>query len=1026
MTEEMKKLLALLRPVVSVPVISITEIQNKKIKENKINNVVENTAKEKIMTEEQKKKIEEIYNSYNFDFRFLLIKKDEFIKITISLAKVFNRDITEEEAEKIISINKVISGSVNPIKNDIATFWAIVNYFDKGFDKKQEQKKKEATKIKEIINLAEEKYKKDLEELLRNFHDEYVPWALLFHYGDADTIYYWYNPIEMLFGYFVPLSFTLSQMEGKENEFFEFLGNSKDKAAEIIIDITVSLSEIFNKNMTKEEVEKLLFIKNDIEKEDMGAGIPAGLGKFCIFTEEFRKIIEEYYEKDKYGIERVILAIADYFDGKENNNNENEEKNKNFNKENKINNVVENTAKEKIMIAKDYNQYKKEVLDLYNDYVETFESFGKEVNKSVSKKAEKIKKEVFNLMVLGEAKSGKSTFINAYLGEEILPMDVRQCTSAIIKIHHGNEFRLFAKTAAGGQTSIDKSDEIIKFLKIHASIDDKYRNIPVPTINNDLLIKYGKQGKEITDEVIKDFSNAVANDNIYNIDIKEYNEAIRNYIKEKASKWGKIITDIDITYKLSEDMEYITIIDSPGIGASGNFGEIAKKYIEEANAIIFVKYLKGQAVDSKQFESLIGIVSEIQKEFLFLVFNGKSDLSGIDFNSIKEEAINFYKNKKFEEEKIIFVDSKIQLFLNKCLKLKTSEKITKFFEKLEEENNNFESAENCWLKSKGNYKTFIENMEEKSNFQRVKIAIDRFAQGARCEQLIGFLENIKKEYEGYEERNLGPLNLAKNNIKDPKKLEKEINEKKKEIDNFFRAINKEIEKINEKYLDNIRGEAIIIKLINDIKNEYKKKLEKYKNLPKSQITNETFNEVNKIGNDTIDKIEKFQKDIRDMVIEDCNNELQKHKDSMPDISIEAYIPNFTDTDFDEMKESAKRGSYERAKLLWVIPLWWENYNKETHLKKLADDVEEALDKEVIEINSNSIAYVDECKDKYIKKLEENRKKLELEYDRFIEDKDDNDKQIVKIESLEKNLFIAEEKKKEIEELKGELENHVRK
>ena len=114
------------------------------------------------MTEEMKKKIEEIYNLYNFDFRFLLIKKDEFIKITISLAKVFNRDITEEEAEKIISINKVISGSVNPIKNNIATFWAIVNYFDKGFDKKQEQKKKEATKIEKIINLAEEKYKKDL------------------------------------------------------------------------------------------------------------------------------------------------------------------------------------------------------------------------------------------------------------------------------------------------------------------------------------------------------------------------------------------------------------------------------------------------------------------------------------------------------------------------------------------------------------------------------------------------------------------------------------------------------------------------------------------------------------------------------------------------------------------------------------------------------------------------------------------------------------------------------------------------
>lgn len=237
-----------------------------------------------------------------------------------------------------------------------------------------------------------------MEELLDNFHEGYVPWALLFHYGDADTIYYWYNPIEMLFGYFVPLSFTLSQMEGKENEFFEFLGNSKDKAAEIIIDITVSLSEIFNKNMTKEEAEKLLFIKNDIEKEDMGAGIPAGLGKFCVFTEEFRKIIEEYYEKDKYGIERVILAIADYFDGKENynNKNNNEEENKNFNKENKINNVVENTAKEKIMTEEQkkkceeiINSYKTKLGDidiglLMNPFISIFQSIHQYAVKSIT------------------------------------------------------------------------------------------------------------------------------------------------------------------------------------------------------------------------------------------------------------------------------------------------------------------------------------------------------------------------------------------------------------------------------------------------------------------------------------------------------------------------------------------------------------------------------------------------------------------------------------------------------------------
>ena len=61
------------------------------------------------MTEEQKKKCEEIYLHFSIisiapmPFSY----KDALIKSVISLAKVFNRDITEEEAEKIIdNINK--------------------------------------------------------------------------------------------------------------------------------------------------------------------------------------------------------------------------------------------------------------------------------------------------------------------------------------------------------------------------------------------------------------------------------------------------------------------------------------------------------------------------------------------------------------------------------------------------------------------------------------------------------------------------------------------------------------------------------------------------------------------------------------------------------------------------------------------------------------------------------------------------------------------------------------------------------
>lgn len=52
----------------------------------------------------------------------------------------------------------------------------------------------------------------------------------------------------------------------------------------------------------------------------------------------------------------------------------------------------------------------------------------------IRNKAEKVRADRFSLMIAGESKSGKSTFINAYLGVELLPMDVKQCTSAIIEI----------------------------------------------------------------------------------------------------------------------------------------------------------------------------------------------------------------------------------------------------------------------------------------------------------------------------------------------------------------------------------------------------------------------------------------------------------------------------------------------------------------------------------------------------------------------------------------------------------------
>ena len=114
------------------------------------------------------------------------------------------------------------------------------------------------------------------------------------------------------------------------------------------------------------------------------------------------------------------------------------------------------------MITKNYKENKNDVLQIYKDFVDFNSQFNYSIDQSIENQATKIENEIFNLMVIGEAKSGKSTFINAYLGKEVLPMDVRQCTSSIIEIKRGVDFSLVAETAGGGV--IKKNTEFLKFI----------------------------------------------------------------------------------------------------------------------------------------------------------------------------------------------------------------------------------------------------------------------------------------------------------------------------------------------------------------------------------------------------------------------------------------------------------------------------------------------------------------------------------------------------------------------------------
>jgi len=674
-----------------------------------------------------------------------------------------------------------------------------------------------------------------------------------------------------------------------------------------------------------------------------------------------------------------------------------------------------------------YEEKKKKVLDLNekfqeiiekNDVKEKVKQIQKPIN-GLNNQIENIKKDKFVLMIAGEAKSGKSTFINAYLGEDILPMDVKQCTSSIIEIKYGEEFSLLAEYAGGRKEQIKGKEDIAKFLKDNAALNDDYRDIPVPTINNEILVKY--KGK-IFERVVEDLIEGVKEDNIYNLPEAEYNGKIKRYIEENKNKWQNIITKMVILYPFKiESLKNIEIIDSPGVNAAGHVGDVSENYIETANAIMFLKAITGQALESTSFKKFLDKRSvERNKGTLFLILTRAVNENDENLRILKEEAKRQY-GSKVSEGQIVAVDSKVQMFVNKISEYETYDDIEEYLDELEEKKQ-FEDFMNPPRRMRREKSSYIEYLKEKSRFKDINEAIEKFARKAQYYALDETVKGISNICKRIEDSAKYDIRLYENKItKDPTEFAVQINEIKTKINEINIKIGRKVEEVKEKYISfnpkgiiEIKAQEKISELIKEIESLNAK-------------NDDSINELEKISFRKIEDQKEFQKIMQEDIVKECNETLVLLSDESK-IPYSILKPNFTEEDFENIKNETKKEANEEKSYETGVTFkkthFYSEYSRSKHFKILKENILEKMEEIQKEVMNNLIDFANNIGSEYVKELIKNADEQKQKLNELQEEKAKIEEIKEKIEELNHIIQEITLFGNKVENLGKEIEQHV--
>ncbi len=190
----------------------------------------------------------------------------------------------------------------------------------------------------------------------------------------------------------------------------------------------------------------------------------------------------------------------------------------------------------------------------------------------------------FRITVVGEFSSGKSTFLNAIIGKDILPHGVKETTAAITYIHN-----------------VSESDSLLNKVIIH-------------------------------------FNDKDAQDKVISID--KDNSALIDYVTTSENKYKvvKDIASVDIYVHFTDNQTPIVLIDTPGMnGVAEGHRELTMHEIQRSHASICLFHTKGIGKTDLEF---IKEMMYYQNTFFF-VLNAIDELKQSEGESYENRILSF-------------------------------------------------------------------------------------------------------------------------------------------------------------------------------------------------------------------------------------------------------------------------------------------------------------------------------------------------------------------------------------------------